>query len=174
MLNFIKRHFLQLVISLTFLVIISHLFLRIVPISGVSMVPTLQSGNLVLSERLSYMFRNPEKGDIIILKRNSSYLVKRVIAKPGDKFKISDCSVIFDINGVRFTYSEPYLDVNCFEGGNSIRNGRIYVVPENKYLVLGDNRLESVDSRAFGFIDAQDIIGRVYFIIYPFSTLGYI
>jgi len=159
-----------------------------------SMKNTLVEGEHLLVEKVSYLFSNPERGDIIIFldnKHNTSYfsryavflkdvseifkppeartnirLVKRVIGVPGDEVDIRDGKVY--INGE--VLEEPYTI-----GQTTKREISFPVkVPEGKYFVLGDNREASRDSRSFGFIDKDQIEGKAVFRIWPLNKIGVI
>ncbi len=143
-----------------------------------SMEDTLKIGDHLFAQKLFYS--EPKRGDLVIIKdpghQNTKEYIKRCIAIPGDRFKIKDGSVF--INGKKI--KEPYIKGKTwdrFQGGKV--NG---TVPEKKFVVLGDNRENSLDSRYFGYVDFDDIKGKAFMIYWNtedisngnFSRLGFI
>ena len=144
-----------------------------------SMLNTIQLGDRVIASRLEYNFHAPERGDIIIFKFPDDvaaheldshvevrYFVKRVIGLPGETVTIVNGVVyIEDANGNTQQLEEDYITA-CTPTGNY----GPYVVPENSYFVMGDNRENSEDSRAWSttnYVDKDLIIGKVKFRYYP-------
>jgi len=130
-------------------------------IHQVSMQPTLLEGDRILLNRLSYHFRDPENGDIVVFHSpitEGEDLVKRVVAVAGDRVEIKDGSLF--VNGERRV--EPYLLEQGFRG-----ELRETLVPEGMVFVMGDNRNNSGDSRYFGPIDKESIIGCAFCVYWP-------
>ncbi len=133
---------------------------------GNSMQPNLETGEFLLVSRLSYRLGEPERGDIIIFDypgNLSDDYVKRVIGLPGDAVSIDGNRVI--VNGVQL--DEPYIDGPTSGAG-------LWQVPEGHYFVLGDNRGGSSDSRSWGMLDEEHIIGKAVFSYWPVNRLGLI
>jgi signal peptidase I len=132
-------------------------------IDGSSMNPTLQHGEYLLINNLSYYLNEPERGDIIVFHHPNSdlNLIKRVIGLPGDQIEISDQHV--KVNGV--ILDEPYIQAEPTYSGN-------WTVPEGQYFVLGDNRNSSSDSHSWQYLPRENIIGKAIFIYYPFTDWG--
>jgi signal peptidase I len=150
-----------------------------------SMEPTLNIGDRVLVNKLSYDLHDVHRGDIVVfaappLARGNGIddLVKRVIGLPGDTVTYSGGSVL--INGHRL--DEPYLRPSATTEveGNAVppncgapANGQPgCVVPKGRLFVLGDNRPQSKDARVFGSISESSIVGRVFVRIWPLDNLG--
>ena len=136
------------------------------PIHGPSMLPGLQSEQGVIVNKLAYFFGAPQRGDVIVfhppISPNEEY-IKRIIAIPGDTVALTDTAVT--VNGVQL--KEPY--VNPADTGPN-ENGQ--VIPPTKldpgeYWVMGDNRGDSVDSRSFGGVPRQNIIGKAEMVVWP-------
>lgn len=135
-------------------------------VDGTSMEPNLHDKELILVDKWTYMFRTPERGDVIVFiapPHPDMDYVKRVIGLPGDVITIRNTVVIVD--GV--TLTEPY--VAPLNQGNLFAYKHItnLVVPPNDYFVLGDNRAVSSDSRDWGFVPRANIIGRAAFVYWP-------
>jgi len=132
-------------------------------VAGTSMEPTLAPNDIVLVTKFSYWFSAPERGDIVLCylpDRESTYL-KRIIAVPGDAFSIKDG--VSYLNGEQLT--ETYAVNNASSSDYSVALGA------DEYLVLGDNRPESYDSRAsdVGLLSRKDFIGRARMVVWPFD-----
>ena len=143
-----------------------HLFVfHTVRVEGTSMVDTLRSGDIVLVTRFDYRgSRQPERGDVVECSfpgRSGTY-IKRVIGLPGDRVEIIDSRTY--VNGIPL--SEPYAT------GPS--EDYTAVLGEDQYLVLGDNRGVSIDSRsnAIGTVSEEQLIGNAVFRVWPLSSFG--
>jgi len=149
-------------------------------VSGSSMVPNFHNHDYLIIDRLSYLLLGqPKRGDVIVLKfpkDTSQYFIKRIIGLPGDKVCFSpNCQgqdghvYIFNSqhpDGVEL--NEPYISQPTY--GQSM----IAPLSDNQYFVLGDNRTASSDSRVWGILPKNDIVGRVWTRIYPFADAGFI
>lgn len=146
-------------------------FIKPTLVRGDSMYSTLEEGDYLIINRMSYKFGEPKRGDIIVFESDlqqddgtNKDLVKRVIGVSGDTIKIKDYKVY--VNGKEL--NEPYIHDEITEGDIDT------VVPENSVFVLGDNREISLDSRyeQVGFINESDILGKVFVRLYPFNKIG--
>lgn len=159
--------------------IVLYLFLAFPEVvSGASMEPYLHDGERILVEKITYRFQEPQRGDVIIFhppENDNIDYVKRVIGVPGDVIKISDCRVYITRDGERFEASEPYLyEDTCTRGGIGFSDGRATRISEGEYLVLGDNRGNSADSRVFGLITTERIVGKAIFRFWPLSKVEFL
>ncbi len=142
-------------------------------VNGTSMVPTLEDGDQLICDKISYRFHDPERFDIIIFPykyQKNTYFIKRVIGLPGETVRIDYDGSIY-INGE--ILDEKYgLEKMTYPG---IAEQEI-TLGNDEYFVLGDNRNVSEDSRYpdVGLIKREDIIGRAWLRIYPFSKFGLI
>ena len=133
-------------------------------IEGHSMEPSLHDQELILVDKWTYLFRAPAHGDVIVFvapPQPSQDYIKRVIGVPGDVITVHNTTVIVDGVTLKETYVDPKNQGNMFE---PITNR---VVPPNDYFVLGDNRAGSSDSRDWGFVPKQNIIGRAAIVYWP-------
>lgn len=140
---------------------------------GTSMEYTLSDGDNLIVDKISYRFHDPERFDIIVFPyqyKEDTYYIKRIIGLPGETVQIDDSGTIY-INGKEL--KESY-------GREIIKNPGTAAEPiklgEGEYFVLGDNRNASSDSRdpSVGIIKRDDIVGRAWLRIYPFSKFGFI
>jgi signal peptidase I len=143
-----------------------------------SMVSTLEVGDRVLVNKLSYRLHDINRGDIVVFERPEADesndgiedLIKRVIGLPGDSLVIKDGRIL--INGQLL--EEPYLDegVTTQAGPIACAEADPCVIPDDMVWVMGDNRGSSRDSRWFGPIPDDDVIGRAFFRIWPLNRVG--
>lgn len=135
-----------------------------------SMLPTLEINDRLIIDKLGYRFKDPQRGDIVVFsptpalqKENfKDAFIKRVIGLPGDKVQVK--------LGVVYVNDQPLQEQYIQEQPN-YDYGPV-VVPENQYLVLGDNRNNSYDSHYWGFVPRDNIIGQAVIRFYPFKRMG--
>ena len=128
-------------------------------VEGFSMRPTLDDGQYVLVNKISYRSSLPEYGDIVVFHfpvDPDQDFIKRVIGLPGDEVTITDGNVI--VNGYRLT--EPYI-------ASAPRYAGEWVVPDDHVFVLGDNRNNSSDSHSWGPVPLENIIGKASLVYWP-------
>lgn len=142
-------------------------------VSGASMEETFQSGEYLIVDQVTYHFTDPARGDVVVFRYPrdpSKFFIKRVIGVPGDTITIEDSVVTITNNehpdGV--VLDEPYIKsmdpAPYFEE----------TLGDREYFVMGDNRDQSSDSRSWGVLQAERIVGRAYVRLYPPSTVGYL
>jgi signal peptidase I len=137
-------------------------------VEGESMINTLQDGDRVLVNRLSYRLHDPRRGDVVVLKRfdgnaTERDLIKRVIGLPGETVEVRSCVVYIDDRPL----VEPYLDPAVQQRDGCGSDQAPIEVPDESVFVLGDHRGKSSDSRAFGPVADEFLIGRAFVIIWP-------
>ena len=139
--------------------IISHFVLQSVQVVGESMVPTLHDSQHYLLNRWVYLLRAPKRQDIVVIRDpiDNGYAVKRIIATGGDSVYLNGGNVY--VNGKKI--EEPYLASGTPTFGYSKRTERIIKCGEDQYFVLGDNRRNSTDSRTYGPVPRQSILGLI-------------
>lgn len=135
-----------------------------------SMVPTINPGDHLLVNRLSYYYRDPVHGEIIVFEHEGEHLIKRVIGEPGDLIDIVDGKVY--VNGSELDESSYLTEMNVTFPFSHSTIDFPYVVPEGSYFVLGDHRRNSSDSRAFGPISRNQIIAKAGYRILPIQGIG--
>jgi signal peptidase I len=136
-------------------------------VDGESMVSTLHDGDRVFVNKLSYRLHDPHRGDVVVLHEiqgaSSRDLIKRVIALPGETIEMRNCDVSIDGKHL----DEPYLDQQVVTPGNCGAEIPPTKVPDNHVFVMGDNRPGSLDSRALGTIDEDELVGRAFVVFWP-------
>ena len=145
-------------------VLIANLWLPVLQVTGASMSPTLEEGQVLLANKGSSL----DTGDIIAFYYNNKILVKRVIAVAGDWVYIAEDGTVY-VNDIAI--DEPYLADKAF-GNCNIEMP--YQVPESQIFVMGDHRSVSLDSRntTIGCISEEQILGKVYYCLWPLNSFG--
>jgi len=183
------------------LYLVIYFALQSVRVEGDSMVPTLDNGDLLIADKLSYHLHAPGRGDIVILKPptqsfgDDKDFIKRIVAVPGDVIKIDRASADSQMlsifvkpngQGAFQREQEPYLPdqskdpwqapqaLCCSDDGRQSNEAHPVTVPQDMYLVFGDNRNHSQDSRVFGYVPRDHILGRAWLRLYPFSRFGFL
>jgi signal peptidase I len=142
-------------------------------VSGASMDDTFHSGEYLIVDQVTYHFEKPERGDVVIFrypKDISKFFIKRVIGLPGDTVSIVDAKVTITNerfpNG--FTIDEPYI--------KSMQPAAPFeeTLGEREYFVMGDNRDKSSDSRAWGVLQEERIIGRAFIRLFPPNEISFL
>jgi len=174
----------SLFIALIIAIIVRSFFIQAFKIPSSSMEPTLLIGDHLLVNRMSYVAKvpftdivlfhmgNPERGDVVVfrypLERDKDF-IKRVIATEGETVEIRDKAIF--INGKRI--QDPwgrYLDKNILSGFLSPKDNMAPVrVPKNSIFVMGDNRDRSADSRFWGFVHRDDLVGRALILYFSWD-----
>ena len=141
-------------------------------IKGASMEPNFPNGEYLLTDKVTYRFGEPKRGDVIVFKAptgNGDEYIKRIIGLPGETITVRNGKVY--INGKELR--EIYIpDISPTYGSNFLEENEVFTVPAGNYFVLGDNRPHSSDSRAFGPITKDKITGRAWVIYWPFKNAG--
>ncbi|OGK19807.1 signal peptidase I [Candidatus Roizmanbacteria bacterium RIFCSPHIGHO2_01_FULL_39_8] len=164
---------LETIVFIGSLFIVVYLFIMAPnQVKGASMEPTFLSGEYILTSKIAYKFREPHRGDIIVFQspRNPDIdYIKRIIGLPEDEILVRNQEVYVNGN----LLGENYIadKTNVWEGG-FIKNGVPIIVPDNSYFVMGDNRPRSSDSREFGPVPYQSIIGEVFYRYFPAAKMG--
>lgn len=139
-------------------------------VDGESMHPTFENGDYLIVDELTYHFEKPQRGDVIVFRypgNPSIFYIKRIIGLPGETVHIVNGTVtITKTDGNQITLNEPYA-----VDDDATYNGTTNLGPD-QYFVMGDNRPESSDSRVWGPLPAQNIIGRVFLRLYPLNEIG--
>ena len=158
--------------SLKYIIVAAVVFLIFIFVAGLqqvigpSMNPTLTEGNVLIVNKLVYRLFDIERNDIVVLSHDEKYMVKRVVGLPGEHVEYKDNYVY--VNGEKF--KEGFIDLdNVHTNDFSISDWGYDVIPDDMYLVLGDNRENSMDSRDYGLVSKKDIKGKAWLRIWPIS-----
>nr|MBO2471165.1 signal peptidase I [Bacillota bacterium] len=166
----VLREYLETLVGAVILAFLFMTFIaRTFTVEGPSMRPTLEDGQRLLVDRLTYRFREPQRGEIIVFRYPadpSQIFIKRIIGVPGDEIYIARGTVY--VNGVPL--EEPYINGRMI----TLRTFGPIVVEPDTYFVLGDNRNNSEDSRdpRVGLVPRKNIIGRAVWRYWPVSAMA--
>lgn len=156
----IRRIRRNLVLLASAALVVRH-FVQLTRVSGNSMFPELHSEDRLLIDKTAYEHKDPEAGDVVVFSEPNTdrMMIKRIIGVPGDHIVIR--SGVVKINGV--VANDDYTADGATDGNVDI------IIPEDRYFVLGDNRLHSKDSRAamVGCVPKKSILGKVNIRLYP-------
>lgn len=156
-----------LIVGLVVLTLIHFYIATILVVDGLSMEPNFHSGQVIIANRFQYLFGQPQRGEAVVLRfpgdpEHTKY-IKRIIGLPGEKIEIK--GGLTYINGQKL--NESYLPAGTLTLPDSVRK----LGPED-YFLMGDNRPDSSDSRIWGVCPKRDLIGKAWFIIWPFQFFG--
>ena len=163
----VLREVLETILPALLIALLINVFIgQATRVDGMSMEPNLHTDQRLVVEKLSYRFHGPQRFDVVVLKlpsQGDELLIKRVIGLPGETVEVRSGKVY--INGELL--EEPFLQQGMRPG----RDIRIVVPPLHVY-VMGDNRNHSNDSRNFGTVPIDDIIGRAWLSYWPPEEIG--
>ncbi len=171
----------SIVVAVALVLLITNFVAKSYKVKGDSMDPTLKDGERVVVNLIGQKLGSLEKGNVIVFHatKENDY-VKRVIGTPGDEIEYKDDQLI--VNGKKV--DEPYLDYNEKHKLGEYITGSLETkdinqvdgknkIPKDKLLVLGDNREVSKDSRSFGLIDKDQVVGKVSFRYWPLNEMKF-
>ncbi len=151
-----------------------YLFIgQLLRVTGDSMMPTFADGEQIIAEKLSVKFNPIKRGQIVIFKlpkNQERLLIKRVVGLPGENIKISGGTVF--INDVKL--EEPYVHNELTTQERAMTENIEYKIQPDFYVVMGDNRENSSDSREFGPVAKDLIIGKAFMVYFPFNKIRFI
>jgi len=165
----VKDFFVELlqviIIALAIIIPVRYFFITPFYVKGASMVPTFHESEYLVVDEISYRFKEPVRGEVIVFhypRNEKEFFIKRIIGLPGETVQITGNKVY--INGEEL--SEPYLDSETKTTGEIV-----VTLQTDEFFVLGDNRSFSLDSRAFGPLKERYIVGRTWIRGWPFDKI---
>lgn len=176
-LNFILDSVQALVLALSVFVLLYLFVAQPNQVNGQSMMPNFEDKAFLLTDKISYKSKDPARGDVVVFKAPASEgcsedeceYIKRVIGLPGETIMIQDGAVY--INGSRL--EENYLPASSVtHPGSFLSSGKTVNIPVGEYVLMGDNRSHSRDSREFGLIPKSDIVGKAFWVYWPPELFG--
>lgn len=175
--GFILEFVQSIVLALSVFVLLYLFVVQPNEVNGSSMVPNFHDKERILTDKLSYQFGEPKRGDVVVFKapasepcsENECEYIKRIIGLPGDRVMVSGGQVY--LNGALLDQSFLPADF-VTDPGEFCQEGVEVTVPESSYLVFGDNRFHSRDGREFGPINRKLILGKAFFRYWPLNVIG--
>ena len=161
----VKNIMVQLVpyiVVLLLVLIVKQFIITPMQVKGDSMYPTLKNGDFMVLNKLSYNFHDIERFDIVVIDKEDSYIIKRVIGLPNETIRYQDNQLYINDELVEEDFINNHL-TRDFE----------YKDKDNCYFVMGDNREISLDSRYLGCFDRSKIIGKTNFTFFPLTRVGF-
>lgn len=150
------------VIVIVIVLLIKHFIVTPIRVNQSSMNNTLYDKDIMLLDKFSYNFKDIKRFDIVVIKTEKEYLIKRIIGLPGETIEYRDNKLYINEKEVKENFLHK-TTVDYKLGG---------VIPDNYYFVVGDNRTNSLDSRTIGLIKRDEIIGKTNLVIFPFNHFG--
>ena len=172
MFSFIWEMVRVIIVSLAIIIPIRYYVVQPFFVKGASMESTFENNDYILIDELSYFFRDPRRDEIIVFRspeNSSQFFIKRIIGLPGDTVKIENnkVSIFNDQSPEGLLLNESsYLD-----RGQETRGNITMTISSSNYFVMGDNRLQSSDSRKWGELDKSLITGKVFIRIWPLNKI---
>ena len=175
--TFILEFVQSIVLALSVFVILYLFVAQPNEVKGSSMVPNFMDGEFLLTDKVSYRMSDPKRGDVVVFKAPPSEpcsedeceYIKRIVGMPGDRVLVEDGHVY--VNGQMLPEGFLPEGLGTQPGAYSLE-GVEKLIPEGYYLCFGDNRAHSRDSREFGPILVESIVGRAFFKYWPLQELG--
>lgn len=165
--EFIKDTFKYILVIVIVLVIVLYV-ISFQQVMGPSMEPTLNENDVILVNKITYHFNKLKRFDVVVLKHKEKVFIKRIIGLPGEHIEYINNILYVDEKKVEENFKFSKIDdFKMEEIGYTI-------IPRGMYLVIGDNRENSEDSREFGLIEKEDIIGKAAVTIWPLNSIGFI
>ena len=155
------KEILSFAITIAVVLFIKIFIFTPIRVNGDSMYNTLHHKDIMILNEIVYRFNDIKRYDIVVIKHDDEYLIKRVIGLPGDYVEGIDGDVY--VNGKKIDDKYEYSETDDFD---------VVKVLDNQYFVLGDNRADSLDSREFGCFDRSSIKGKTNFILFPLDRFG--
>ena len=152
------------IIALAIVLPIRYFLFQPFVVKGASMEPNYHSGDYLIIDEISYRFHTPERGDVIVFKypyNPADRYIKRVIGLPGETVEIKGGQIYISENGKVLVVNESsYLSKDLIDAWKNLEDASPVTLKEGQYFVLGDNRNASSDSRRWGILPGENIIGK--------------
>ena len=156
------KEILGYVIIILIVIVIKQYIITPIRVNQSSMNNTLYDKDIMILDKISYRFSKINRFDIVVIKNDDEYLIKRVIGLPGEEIEYKNNELY--INGEKVEENFNHKDTDDYRYDK--------IIPEDYYFVIGDNRPDSLDSRYIGLIKKENILGKTNLVLYPFNHFG--
>jgi signal peptidase I len=163
-----------ILLAASIFLVIYIFFFRPFQVSGESMFPTFKDKEYILTNLITLRFSDPKQGDVIVFKApvdNEKDFIKRVIGVSGDIVYLKDNDGYVYVNGKKLDESKYLKSTVKTYGGAFLKENQPVTVPQGYFLVMGDNRPFSSDSREWGLLKRDAVIGKSFFVYWPVNTM---
>lgn len=160
------------VVSMSIFIVVYLFLVQPHQVKGQSMYPTFFDTEYLMTDKVTYKRRLPQRGEVVVFKAplNEDFdFIKRILAIPGDTIMVKDGGIIVNGQLLNETYLPPEYTTRA---GRYLNEGVPFTVPANSYITIGDNRGHSSDSREWGPVPFENIVGRAFFRYWPPSRMG--
>ena len=165
----VVKELIPYIIVIIFVLLLRYFIITPIQVVGTSMIPNLEDGELMILNKINYSFNDIERFDIVVVDYPDEPLIKRIVGLPGETVEYRNNKLYIDGELVKEKF-----DTNGKTGNYEINESGYSVIPENMYFVMGDNRINSTDSRSIGPVKKEQILGKANFVLYPFNKFGFI
>ena len=158
-----------LLISVASVLFVRYFIFQPFLVSGASMEPNFSNHDYLIIDELTYRFKEPARGEVIVFKYPddpTTFFIKRIVGLPGEKIILAGNDIYIESGGQKVTISEDYLQGRQYSYGR-----QEFQLGTEEYFVMGDNRYNSYDSRAWGSLNSDFIIGAARLRLYPFNKI---
>ncbi len=160
------KNILSYVLVVVVALLIKYYIFSPIRVNGSSMYPTLEDGDIMILNEISYHLNGVKRFDIVVVKKDNERIIKRIIGLPGETVSYKDNKLFINgeevhedfLHDITHNFDLSEIDVN--------------VIPEDYYFVVGDNRGNSKDSRVIGLVSKNEIKGKTSLVIFPFNKIG--
>lgn len=161
-----------IVVSLAIFAVVYLFLFQPHQVDGRSMEPNFHNGEYILTDKVSYRLHEPNRGDVVVFHSPQDErvdFIKRIVAIPGDTLEVRAGYTYLNGNKLEETYIN---DPGKVAPGKFIKEGQKVSVSSGEYVVMGDNRLHSSDSREWGYVPKANVVGRAFFRYWPPAVFG--
>lgn len=163
------KEILPYILVIMLVILIRQFIITPIQVVGTSMKPNLVNGELMLLNKITYKFNSIKRFDIVVVDYTDEPLIKRVIGLPGEKVEYKNNKLYINEKLVK-----EHFKTNGKTADYNVKKTGYTVIPKDMYFVVGDNRIDSADSRIIGLIKKDMILGKANFVLFPFTKFGII
>ncbi|MFC1687065.1 signal peptidase I [Patescibacteria group bacterium] len=161
------------IIATAIVLVVRYFLIQPFYVKGASMEPNFYDHEYLVIDELSYRFREPDRGEVVVMRfprDRAQFFIKRIIGLPGETIDINNNTITLSGGSLvgEIILQEPYLDDEVKTSGS-----HHMTLGPDEYFLLGDNRNASLDSRVFGVVEESDIIGRTWIRVWPFHRFEF-